>query len=376
MKIGVVCFSFPGGSGVLATELGRHLALRGHMIHFISYNQPFRLRFHENIFYHQVNVPQYELFNYPPYYLALSNKIAEVVDSEELDILHVHYAFPHSLTAYLGLQVARNKQVKIITTLHGTDITLVGNNPSFFRLTQFGMESSHGLTAVSDSLAEETRRVFGIKKPIKRIYNFVDPQEYRQLPCENIPCYMHEWLGREKILIHISNFRKVKRVDDVVRVFKLVNEAIPSRLLLVGDGPTCNAVQELVEELGLSGRVIFLGVQDNVVPLLSAADLLLLPSEKEAFGLVAIEAMACKVPVIASNIGGLPEVVRHGETGFLSSLGDVEDMAANAVRILEEPELHGQMAQKARQRVEKEFSVDRILPDYLQYYEEISAGTE
>lgn len=370
MKIGIICFPSYGGSGVLATELGWHLAQLGKQVHFVSYDQPFRLKFHENIFYHRVNTPHYDLFPFPPYYLALVNKIAQVVEEQELDVVHAHYAVPHALAAQQALAMV-NREVGLVTTLHGTDITLVGNNESFFRTTRHAIKNSPGLTAVSNDLIKSTREVFATDRPIRCIYNFVDPREYRRLEPENIPCRLRYRSKGEKLLIHISNFREVKRVGDVVKVFAEVQKEISSRLLLVGDGPTRDNVAALVREKGLEEKVVFLGAQDNVVSLLSISDLLVLTSEKEAFGLVNIEAMACEVPVLAAEAGGIPEVIANGETGFLVPVGDVEKMAKMALKVLKNPGLQKEMGLAGRQRVIDNFSSDIIVPQYLEYYREI-----
>ncbi len=374
MKIGIVCFPSYGGSGVLATELGWHLANLGHQVHFISYDQPFRLKFHENIFYHPVNTPHYDLFPFPPYYLALVNKIAQVVEEEELDLIHAHYAVPHALACQQALAMVVGKEVGLVTTLHGTDITLVGNNESFFRTTRYAIINSPGLTAVSRDLAKLTREVFNIERPIPCIHNFVDTREYQRMKPENIPCRLRYRSKEEKLIIHISNFRGVKRVEDLIEVFDRVQKKVLARLLLVGDGPTRDSVAARVREKGLENRVVFLGAQDNVVPLLSIADLLILPSEKEAFGLVNIEAMACEVPVLATEVGGIPEVVVHGETGFLAPVGDIKKMTELATQILENPDLQKKMGLAGRQRVIDNFSSDRIVPLYLDYYQEIKGG--
>lgn len=373
MKIGLVCFPSYGGSGVLATELGRHLALRGNQVHFISYNQPFRLQFHENIFYHRVTTPHYDLFPFPPYFLALMNRIAGVVEEQELDVVHAHYAVPHALAVQQALTMV-DRPTAQVTTLHGTDITLVGNHESFFRTTRHAIQTSPGLTAVSRDLIARTREVFNLERPVRCIYNFVDPREYRRMDPETIPCRLRYRSREEKLILHISNFRPVKRVTDVVEIFARIQEKIPARLLLVGDGPDREEVAGLVAERNIEDRVVFLGAQDNIIPLLSIADLMLLPSEKEAFGLVNIEAMACEVPVIASRTGGIPEVVVHGETGWLAPVGGVDQMAERALEILKNPDLQQQMGQAGRQRVIENFSSDKIVPLYLDYYKEIIKG--
>lgn len=371
MKIGIVCFPSIGGSGVLATELGRHLACMGMEIHFIAYSQPFRLQFHENIIYHQVMLPPYEVFPYPPYDLALLSKIAEVIDREQLDVIHAHYAVPHAVVANMARQMAEHKQVALITTLHGTDITLMGKEASFFRLIAHAMKESDGLTAVSQDLARDTQNLFQLSHSPRCIYNFVDTEEYRPQKGATHPCKNRYPCAGKKVLMHISNFRQVKRVDHVITIFHQVNREIPSCLFLIGDGPCRGEVQEMVQTLGLEERVFFLGAQDTVIPLLSLADVLVQPSEKEAFGLVNIEAMACEVPVVASAVGGVPEVVTHGKTGFLSPPGDVAGMARDVLRILKEPNLQWAMGRAARERVCTHFSSQVIIPQYVQYYEEV-----
>lgn len=370
MRIGMICYPSYGGSGVVATELGKRLAERGHLVHFISYERPFKLDvFHENLFYHEVGVFDYPLFKFPPYSLALASKILEVAKWADLDVLHVHYAIPHTVSAYLAKQMLREHRLPVVTTLHGTDITVVGHDEQFYDITKFSIEVSDGVTAVSDSLRRQTAEIFKIDRDIRTIYNFVDPEEYKPLRC---PELRRHFAGEEeKILIHISNFRPVKRVYDVVEIFRRVNMAVPSRLLLVGDGPDGPAVHNQVRELGLMERVNFLGKQERVVELISMSDLCLLPSEKESFGLVALEAMACEVPVIASTAGGIPETVIDGETGFLFAVGQVAEMAAKAAEVLQNPEQLREMGRKARIDAIERFHIDDIVNDYENYYEEI-----
>jgi len=370
MRIGMICYPSYGGSGVVATELGKRLAERGHLVHFISYERPFKLDvFHENLFYHEVGVFDYPLFKFPPYSLALASKILEVAKWADLDVLHVHYAIPHTVSAYLAKQMLREHRLPVVTTLHGTDITVVGHDEQFYDITKFSIEVSDGVTAVSDSLRRQTAEIFKIDRDIRTIYNFVDPEEYKPLRC---PELRRHFAGEEeKILIHISNFRPVKRVYDVVEIFRRVNMAVPSRLLLVGDGPDGPAVHNQVRELGLMERVNFLGKQERVVELISMSDLCLLPSEKESFGLVALEAMACEVPVIASTAGGIPETVIDGETGFLFAVGQVAEMAAKAAKVLQNPEQLREMGRKARIDAIERFHIDDIVNDYENYYEEI-----
>ncbi|HZK23883.1 MAG TPA: N-acetyl-alpha-D-glucosaminyl L-malate synthase BshA [Oscillospiraceae bacterium] len=370
MKIGMICYPTHGGSGVVATELGKELAKRGHVVHFISYQQPFRLdSFQQNVFYHEVEMLAYPLFKYPPYTLALINTIAELAEREQLDILHAHYAIPHSFCAHLAREMMSRQDLRVVTTLHGTDITLVGSDPSYHRITRYSIDKSDGLTAVSQSLRAETEQTFAPAQEIRTIYNFIDPKRVFRLPgarrvvgCPEESC---------KVLVHISNFRPVKRLQDVVQIFAHVRRVMPARLLLVGDGVERRTTQALVDELGLQQDVRFLGTQDNVIPILSAADLFLLPSEKESFGLGALEAMACGVPVVASNTGGIPEVVVHNETGYLAAVGDVEAMSNYALEILTNPAKMQQMREAARRRVEDVFDSELIVPQYEEFYREI-----
>jgi N-acetyl-alpha-D-glucosaminyl L-malate synthase BshA len=367
----MICYPSYGGSGVVATELGKRLAERGHTVHFISYERPFKLDiFHENLLYHEVGVFDYPLFKFPPYSLALTGKIVEVAKWADLDVLHVHYAIPHTVSAYLAKQMlAGSRRLPVVTTLHGTDITVVGHDEQFYDITKFSIEVSDGVTAVSDSLRRQTAEIFEIDREIRTIYNFVDPEEYKPLRC---PELRRHFAGEdEKILIHISNFRPVKRVHDVVEIFRRVNEKVPARLLLVGDGPDGPAAHSQVKELGLMDRVRFLGKQERVVELLSMSDIFLLPSEKESFGLVALEAMACEVPVIASDAGGIPETVTDGETGFLFPVGQAADMAEKAVEILQDPDKLRDMGQKGRADAIRRFHIDDIVSSYENYYEEV-----
>jgi L-malate glycosyltransferase len=369
MKIGIVCYPTHGGSGVVATELGKELAERGHVVHFISYQLPFRLdRFQPNVYYHEVDMPAYPLFKYPPYTLALVNQIANLAEREQLDIIHAHYAIPHSFCAHMAREVLGDRRLRVVTTLHGTDITLVGSDPSFRRITRFSIESSDGVTAVSDSLAAQTRSTFNVNKPVKTIYNFINTERfYRQLAArDQIGCLP----GECRVLVHISNFRQVKRVPDVVEVFARVRKEMDAKLLLVGDGMQRLETQEAVDRLNVKDDVLFLGTQDNVLPILSSADLFLLPSAKESFGLGALEAMACRVPVICTDIGGLPEVVTHGETGYLAPLGDIDAMAGYALELLTDETRLQKMGGAARRRVEEHFSSTLIVPQYERFYEE------
>ncbi|ADG83179.1 N-acetyl-alpha-D-glucosaminyl L-malate synthase BshA [Thermincola potens] len=369
MRIGMICYPSYGGSGVVATELGKQLAFRGHEVHFISYERPFKLDlFHENIIFHEVDIVDYPLFKFPPYSMALASKIYEVAKWAGLDLLHVHYAIPHAVSAYLAKQMLKGElELPVITTLHGTDITIVGLEKQFYDITRFAIQSSDGVTAVSRSLRDETLRRFKLNRQIEVIYNFVDPEEYRRLPCPQLKKRFTD--GEDKLLIHISNFRPVKRLKDVVDLFALVNSKIPSKLLLVGDGPDGSYIHEYVRKIGLLDRVFFLGKQERVVELLSISDLCLLPSEKESFGLVALEAMACQVPVVGTKVGGLPEVVRDGETGILEKVGNVAAMAERAVKLLSDEESYLQMALESRRHAVNKFHVDDMVTNYLKYYE-------
>ncbi|MBN2909627.1 N-acetyl-alpha-D-glucosaminyl L-malate synthase BshA [Polycladomyces sp. WAk] len=369
MRIGISCYPTHGGSGVVATELGKMMAERGHQVHFITYSMPFRLgRFHHHIHYHEVEANRYAVFKYPPYDLALANRMAQVAKIHRLDILHVHYAVPHAICAYLAKQMTGGA-FRVVTTLHGTDITVLGEDPSLRDIICFGIHESDAVTAVSDDLVKQTRESFCVDSSIQRIYNFVDPRVYYPRDVSHIrPQYARP---DEKLLLHISNFRAVKRVDDVVRVFEKVQRQIPARLLLVGDGPEWPRVTELVHELNLDQKVVFLGKQDEVAQLISLADLLLLPSAKESFGLVALEAMACGVPAVTSNAGGLPEVVKHGETGYLADIGDVDRMAAYALEILTDPVKHRRFSENGLKRAREQFSAEKIADEYEALYRRV-----
>ena len=373
MKIGIVCYPTYGGSGVVATELGKALALAGHQVHFITYTQPPRLDiFSENIFYHEVSVASYPLFEYLPYESALASKMVDVTINEKLDLIHVHYAIPHASAAYLAKQILKYKgiHVPVITTLHGTDITLVGRDPSFEPVVTFSINESDGVTAVSESLKNDTYDEFEILSHIEVIPNFIDLQRFQKRPHEHFKKSLCP--NGEKLLMHTSNFRKVKRIEDIVRVFALVRKKIPSKLVLIGDGPERSGIEALCRELEVQCDVRFLGKMDGIEEALSLADLFLLTSEKESFGLAALEAMACEVPVISSNAGGIPEVNIHGVTGYVSEIGDVKDMAANAIKMLSDPILHDQMKANALARAQ-EFDIVKILPLYEKYYERITS---
>jgi N-acetyl-alpha-D-glucosaminyl L-malate synthase BshA len=371
MKIGIVCYPTYGGSGVVATELGKALADKGHQIHFISYAMPMRLDgYMGNVFYHEVEMATYPLFEFPLYTPALASKMVEVARFEKLDIIHAHYAIPHATSAYLAREIMGGK-LKIVTTLHGTDITLVGLEPSFLPVMKFSIERSDGVTAVSRFLREKTLTNFGIEKDITVIPNFVDTEKYHRIACEEV-CEKFSPEG-EKILVHVSNFRAVKRVPDVIRIFHEVQKKIPSKLILVGDGPDRSACELLVRELGIQKSVRFLGKQLELVPILSAADLFLMPSQSESFGLSALEAMACEVPVISSSVGGLPELQIHGETGYIAEIGDIDRMARYAIELLTNDVKHKMFAQAARRRAVESFDVRKIVLQYEAYYEQCLA---
>ncbi len=373
MKIGIVCYPTHGGSGVVASELAIGLARKGHEMHIVSDATPFRLRsFYPNVFIHEVEVASYPVFKYPPYALGVTAKLVELAEEYGLELIHAHYALPHAASAYLAKQILGERRIKTITTLHGTDITLVGADPSFYRVVKFAIEKSDGVTAVSEYLKQRTIAEFKIRREIRVIYNFVDPS--RCAP-EKGACRKRDFApGGEKILIHASNFRPVKRVGDVVRIFARVREKMPAKLILVGEGPERMFIQQLVKELKLTPDVHFLGAQDHMEPLFFCADLFLLPSEQESFGLTALEAMACGVPVIGAKTGGLPEVVSHGKTGYLFPVGEVAAMADQAVALLGDAERHDAFGKRARRTAERRFNADRILREYESFYEEILGG--
>ena len=371
MKIGIICYPTYGGSGVVATELGKALASAGHQVHFITYTQPPRLDFFsENIFYHEVSVASYPLFEYLPYESALASKMVDVTVNEQLDLIHVHYAIPHASAAYLAKQILKYKgiHVPVITTLHGTDITLVGRDPSFEPVVTFSINESDGVTAVSESLRDDTYSSFEILSNIEVIPNFIDLERFQKQPKEHFKLAICP--NGEKLLMHTSNFRKVKRIEDIIQVFAKVQKQVPSKLLLVGDGPERSGIEALCRDLGVASDVRFLGKLDTIEEALSLADLFFLTSEKESFGLAALEAMACEVPVISSDAGGIPEVNIHGVTGYVSKIGDIDDMVLNTVKILTDETLHLQMRANALARA-KDFSLEKILPMYERYYEKI-----
>jgi len=371
MKIGIVCYPTFGGSGVVATELGKALADEGHQVHFITYSQPARLDFFSaNLFYHEVSVRDYPLFDYAPYESALASKLVDVVRFEKLDILHVHYAIPHASAAFMAKQILETYGIYIpfVTTLHGTDITLVGKDPTYKPVVTFSINKSDGVTTVSQNLKEDTEKHFEITNEIRVIPNFIDFNRFSLKPKDHFKKAIAP--NNERILIHTSNFRKVKRTGDVIRTFEKIQQKIPSKLLMVGDGPERAYNEQLCRELGICEHVRFLGKQDAIEEILSVSDLFLMPSESESFGLAALEAMACKVPAITSNAGGLPELNIDGFCGFMSNVGDVEDMAAKGIRILENDEVLQRFKENAFLRAQ-DFDLKKILPVYIDYYNQV-----
>jgi len=372
MKIGITCYPTYGGSGVVATELGLALASLGHQVHFISYAIPHRLnKFFENVFFHEVELSTYPLFEHSLYDLALTSKMLEVIDFEELDLMHVHYAIPHAVSAYLARQVLRrsNKNLKFITTLHGTDITLVGLEPSFMPLVKFSIEESDGVTTVSRFLKEKTLTNYNIEKDIEVIYNFIDIEKFK--PEQSDMFRKHIAPNGEKILVHTSNFRIVKRVTDTIRVLEKVKKEVPAKLVLVGDGPDRSECERLARELDIHKDVVFLGKQDGLTEILNAADIFLMPSQSESFGLSALEAMACGVPVVSSSVGGLPELNIHNETGYIAEIGDIDRMAKYAVELLTNEKRYKSFSKNSRERAVNNFDKNLIVPKYVDYYEKI-----
>ncbi|MEX2604879.1 MAG: N-acetyl-alpha-D-glucosaminyl L-malate synthase BshA [Gracilimonas sp.] len=373
MNIGIVCYPTFGGSGVVATELAKTLAYKGHNIHMLSYARPARLDTLETgITYHEVSINSYPLFEYPPYDLALATQMVNLIEHQDLDLLHVHYALPHATSAYLAKQIMAEKaqHVPVITTLHGTDITLVGSDPSYKHVVEFSIDKSDGVTAVSEYLKQETYKRFNIKQDIKVIPNFIDLDRFKKSNKSHFKKAICP--NDEKVIVHVSNFRKVKRVPEVITVFSKILEAgIESKLLLVGDGPDRQKAEQQCRELGICDHVRYLGKLDQVEEVLSIADLFLIPSGSETFGLAALEALSCSVPVISSDIGGLPEVNIHGETGYLCNLDDVDSMANFSVEILSKPKLHKTLATNARKQAER-FNQDIIVEEYERFYEEVS----
>jgi N-acetyl-alpha-D-glucosaminyl L-malate synthase BshA len=370
VRIGIVCYPTYGGSGAVATELGLALAGRGHEVHFVSYAMPFRLRFNERVTFHEVKIATYPLFEHPPWSLAMAVMLHEVAVKERLDLVHAHYAVPHATSAWLAQQVlAPERHLPVVTTLHGTDITLVGQDPSYFSVTRFSIEQSDAVTAVSTYLKEETLRAFGcIGCEITVVPNFVDLEEF-QPPAERCARFAPE----ERVLMHISNMRPVKRVLDVIRIFAAVQAKVPARLIMVGDGPDRDAAEREAERLGVASRARFIGKVEDVAEVLRWADLYLLPSENESFGLSALEALATGVPVIGARVGGLPEVVEHGACGYLGELGDIEGMAQGALELLQDADRHRAAARAARERATR-FATERVVPRYEEVYAAVLAG--
>jgi N-acetyl-alpha-D-glucosaminyl L-malate synthase BshA len=368
MRIGIVCYPTFGGSGVLATELGKALADKGHQVHFITYQQPVRLNeFNANIFYHEVRVTTYPLFDFPPYETALASAMVDVIKNHQLDLLHVHYAIPHASAAYMAKKIveADGRYIPVITTLHGTDITLVGKDKTFAPVVAFSINQSDAITAVSQNLKDETFRTFPIEKDIRVIYNFVDTNRFRKKPIDAFRRVIAP--NGERILMHASNFRKIKRVQDIVRIFEIVRETLPSKLLFVGDGPERSEAESLCRELNIADDVRFVGKQEQMEEILAVADLFLLTSEYESFGLAALEAMAAGVPVVSTNAGGLPEIAINGETGFLDDIGDIHGMSAHAIQILSDDKTLQWFKNNAAAHA-KNFDIHRIVPQYEALY--------
>ncbi len=374
MNIGITCYPVPGGSGIIATELGQQLAARGHQVHFISYAIPFRLdRYQQNLFFHGVETTAYPLFKHPPYTLTLAAKMADVACQYELEVLHVHYAIPHATSAFLAKQLITCRLPKIITTLHGTDITLVGSDPSFFDITQFSINASDGITAVSAYLADETKETFKLEKEIRVIHNFFDSERFR--PNATTGCKRKNFAADDEFIIaHISNFRPVKRTLDVIDIFSRIAEELPSRLLLIGEGPDTVLVRRRVSRKNLNGRVTFLGNEGRVEEILTLTDLFLLPSEEESFGLAALEALACGVPVIGTLDTGMVELVDDNVNGFLFPVGDTESMAKAGVELLSNKEKFMRFKKSAQETAYDRFNAEKIVSEYEKYYEEILNG--
>ncbi len=375
MNIGITCYPTYGGSGVVATELGKELAARGHQVHFISYALPFRLDgFMENIFFHEVELPEYPLFEVDLYSLSLTSKMVDVVLYDELDLLHVHYAIPHATSAYNAKLILneQGRDIKIITTLHGTDITLIGLDPTLLPLVRFSIEKSDGVTAVSRFLKEKTLTNFNLDRPIEVIPNFVNTETWQRKDGERLRAQFAP--NGEAILVHTSNFRPVKRVNDVIRVFAQVQEKVPAKLLMIGDGPDRAEAERLSRELGIAEHTRFLGKQNALVEIFSASDLFLMPSQSESFGLSALEAMACGLPALTSSVGGLPELNVHGVTGYICEIGDIDRMARYAIELLQHKKKYQQFSIAARERAESHFSARDIIPQYEDYYRRILAG--
>jgi N-acetyl-alpha-D-glucosaminyl L-malate synthase BshA len=374
MNIGIVCYASVGGSGIVATELGKALARRGHQVHFISTETPYRLgEFQAGLSFHQVLTPTYPLFREPQYLLSLANKIVQVARDFSLDVVHAHYAIPHATAAFLAKQVLSSRSMagvpRVITTLHGTDITLVGSDPSYSETVAFSIEQSDRVTAVSRSLRDATYAELGVTRPIDVIPNFLDCSIHRRVPHSDLRRRFTGGDETRKIVVHVSNFRPVKRIDAVVSVFDRIRKRVPAHLLLVGDGPELNTAYRMARELGIMSLIHAVGAQEEVLPLLSVSDVFLLPSAQESFGLAALEAMACEVPVVASHVGGLPEVIEHGVSGFLHPPEALDDMAESAVALLTNAELHQAVAERACRRVREDFCAERVVPMYEACYQ-------
>lgn len=371
MKIGISCYPTYGGSGVVATELGKNLAKQGHEVHFITYAMPYRLNeYFDRIFYHEVKILNYPLFEYPPYSLALATKIAEIARYQKLDIVHVHYAIPHAVSAFLAREMLRKKYpLKYVTTLHGTDITLVGRDPSFLEVTRFSIEESDSVTAVSHYLKEKTFEHFDVTNPIKVIYNFIEEHPDQGVPCVNLRKRIAP--NGEKIISHLSNFRPVKRVGDVIEVVAKILKKMPVKLLMIGDGPERTLAESRARELHIDPHVFFLGKESNVFPFLSTSDVFLLPSRLESFGLAALEAMACGVPCVSSNTGGLPELVKEGVSGFTAGVGEIDTLAEKVIEILKDQGAYQKLSKNTREYAFDNFHVSKILPQYIEEYERI-----
>lgn len=381
MRIGITCYPTYGGSGVVATELGIELAASGHEVHFISYSQPFRLNGRDSgIFYHEVPVSNYPLFEFPPYDLALASRMAEVAEFYALDLLHVHYAIPHSVSAFLAREMLaeRGRHLPFVTTLHGTDITLVGLDRSYLPITRYAIQRSDGVTSISEYLRTKTLEDFNVTRPIAVVPNFVNCNVYAPFQDEALRDEARARFAKpgEAILIHLSNFRPVKRVVDVVKVFGKVQSEIPAQLILVGDGPDRSAAEWLAHDLGIQSRVHFLGKQERVNELLPIADLMLMPSELESFGLAALEAMACKVPTIGTRVGGVPELVEDGVNGFLFGVGDVDGMAARAIEVLSSRDRLNELREAGRRTAQKNFCTTLVIPQYVRFYESLLTNAE
>ena len=376
MNIGIVCYASVGGSGIVATELAKALAKRGHQVRLISSDPPFRLGdFQAGLVFHEVKTPGYPLFREPQYLLSLANKLVEVAREFDLDIIHAHYAIPHAVAAYLARQIlsasSAEKVPRIVTTLHGTDVTIIGSDPSYSETAAFCIDQSDGVTAVSDSLRQDTYRQLPVRADIRVIPNFLDCQRHQRLPNETLGARYRDGDAATKLVVHVSNFRPVKRADAVVRIFQRIRERVPARLLLVGDGPDLPLARRVARELGVAADVEALGEQEQVVPILSVADLFLLPSSEESFGVAALEAMACGVPVVASRVGGLPEVIEHGVSGFLHEEHDVAGMADSGVQLLNDPEQHQRMVAAGLGAVHTRFCAEEVVPRYEALYKEL-----